>query len=117
MLSPQSSLTPTETLKYVYRACAATASSPTVSSAFQAPPAAPPGDVPPPIVAATRGSQVQGDGATWKRALLLGVIAGALVSILVLVAPGEPGAQTESNRQRRGTSDHDPSGRGDSRER
>ena len=84
LISPQPPPTPTETLRSLTEPDPVPPSQPPpVSSAFQSPPVAPPGDIappppPPPIRPAA-------DGATWKRALLLGVIAGAVVSILVLV--------------------------------
>ena len=82
--SPQSGSTSTETLRSFTEPVTPPApAAPTVSSAFQAPPVAPAGDIssPPPPPPA----RPAGDGATWKRALLLGVIAGAVVSVLVLV--------------------------------
>ncbi len=83
IVSPQPPPTPTETLRSLTEPVAP-APPPAVSSTFQAPPAALPGDIPPPIPP-PRGARPAGDGATWKRALLLGVIAGAVVSILALV--------------------------------
>ena len=82
IISPQPPPTPTETLQSFTEPVAPPSPPPAVSSTFQAPPAAPPGEIPPPPPLAERPA---GDGATWKRALLLGVIAGAVVSILVLV--------------------------------
>ena len=84
LISPQSGPTSTETLRSFTEPVTPPApAAPTVSSAFQAPPVAPPRDIstPPPPPPA----RPAGDGATWKRALLLGVIAGAVVSVLVLV--------------------------------
>jgi hypothetical protein len=83
IISPQPPPTPTEMLRSFTEPVAPPPPPLGVSSTFQAPPAGPPGDItpppPPPLV------RPAGDGATWKRALLLGVIAGAVVSILVLV--------------------------------
>jgi hypothetical protein len=76
--------TSTETLKTFSEPAPPPPPPPGVSSTFQAPPAAPPGDIPPPIPPPP-AARPSGNGATWKRALLLGVIAGAVVSILVLV--------------------------------
>ena len=84
IISPQAPLTPTETLKTFTEPAPAPPPPPAVSSTFQAPPAVPAGYVPPPIPPPP-AARPAGNGATWKRALLLGVIAGALVSILVLV--------------------------------
>ena len=84
IISPQPPPTPTETLRALTEpepVAPPPPVPPTVSSAFQAPPPAPPGDTPPP----PPPTRPAGDGATWKRALLLGVIAGAVVSVLVLV--------------------------------
>ncbi len=83
IISPQPPPTPTETLRSFTEPVAPPPPPRGVSSTFQAPPAGPPGDItPPPPPPPVRPA---GDGATWKRALLLGVIAGAVVSILVLV--------------------------------
>ncbi len=76
IVSPQPPPTPTETLRSLTEPEPVTPPAPTASSAFQAPPAA---DIPPPP------RRPAGDGTTWKRPLLLGVIAGAVVSVLVLV--------------------------------
>ncbi|HSR07401.1 MAG TPA: PEGA domain-containing protein, partial [Bryobacteraceae bacterium] len=84
IISPQPPPTPTETLRSFTEPVAPPPPPPAVSSTFQAPPAAPPGDIPPPAPPPP-AARPAGDGATWKRALLLGVIAGAVVSILVLV--------------------------------
>ena len=84
LISPQSGPTSTETLRSFTEPVTPPApAAPTVLSAFQAPPVPPPRDIstPPPPPPA----RPAGDGATWKRALLLGVIAGAVVSVLVLV--------------------------------
>jgi PEGA domain len=81
IVSPQPP-TPTETLRSLTEPVVAPP--PAISSTFQAPPAAFSGDVPaPPPPPAARPAG--GPGTSWKRALLLGVIAGAVVSILVLV--------------------------------
>ncbi|MDP9113190.1 MAG: PEGA domain-containing protein [Acidobacteriota bacterium] len=80
ILSPTAPLPVTETLK--------TAPLPpplAVSSTFQAPPAVLSGDSPPPIAPPPPPRAARDGATTWKRALLLGVIAGALVSVLVLV--------------------------------
>jgi len=86
IISPQPPPTPTETLRSLMEPePVAPPAPPTVSSAFQAPPVALPGDISPPPPLPPPPTRAAGDGATWKRALLLGVIAGAVVSILVLV--------------------------------
>jgi hypothetical protein len=80
IISPQPPPTPTETLGSLAEPVAPPPPSPPgVSSAFQEPPAVPPGELPPPPPPRPAGN------GTWKRALLLGVIAGAVVSVLVLV--------------------------------
>ena len=83
IVSPQPPPTPTETLRSLTEPVAPSPPPQAVSSTFQSPPR-PPGDIPPPIPPPP-AARPAGDGATWKRALLLGVIAGAVVSILVLV--------------------------------
>ncbi len=82
IISPQPPPTPTETLRSLTEPVAPP-QPPTVSSAFQAPPVASPGEIPPPPPPPP--TRPAGEATTWKRALLLGVIAGAVVSILVLV--------------------------------
>ena len=84
IISPQPLLTPTETLKSFTEPAPPPPPPPLpgVSSAFQAPP---PGEIPPPMPPPPVARPTGDGGATWKRALLLGVIAGAVVSILVLV--------------------------------
>ncbi len=98
LISPQTGMTPTETLRSFTEPAAPPPSPlpsppppPAMSSTFQAPPpplpppdfaakGLPPANTPPPPP-----TRPAGDGKTWKRALLLGVIAGAVVSVLVLV--------------------------------
>jgi hypothetical protein len=84
IISPQPPPTPTETLRpFPEPVAPPPPPPPALSSTFQAPPAVPPGgNIAPPPPPPARPA---GDGATWKRALLLGVIAGAVVSVLVLV--------------------------------